>query len=99
MILFRLLAWLLILAGIGALGYDVIAMLANGTGTFEPVVFARLWLWIDQSSQLGINHFLEQSLGAGFNQAVLVPYLWGAPAFAVLLVPGILLRLLFRRRG
>ena len=48
MIVFRFLAYLLILAGIGILGHGIVGMLENGG--FEPVPFARLWLGIDQSS-------------------------------------------------
>ena len=96
MIVFRFLAYLLILAGIGLLGHGVVGMLQNGT--FEPVPFAGLWLWIDQSSLLGANHLLEQTFGADVQHSVLVPYFWGAPAFAVLLVPGVILWLVFRPR-
>ncbi len=97
MIVFRFLAYLLILAGIGILGHGVVGMLENGG--FEPVPFAKLWLWIDQSSLLGANHFLEQSLGADIQNSVLVPYFWGAAAYAVFLAPGILLWLVSRPRG
>ncbi len=96
MIVFRFLAYLLILAGIGILGHGIVGMLENGG--FEPVPFARLWLGIDQSSFLGANHFLEQNLGTDFHQSVLIPYFWGAAAYAVFLVPGILLWMVSRPR-
>ena len=96
MIVFRFLAYLLILAGIGLLGHGVVGMLQNGT--FEPVPFAQMWLWIHKSSMLGTNHFLEQTFGADFHQSFLIPYFWGAAAYAVLLVPGILLWMISRPR-
>ena len=81
MIVVRILAWLLLLAGIGVFGHAAVELLK--TGAFEPVVFAQIWLWIDQSAQLGAAHFLEQTFGADFNQSILIPYLWGAAAYAV----------------
>ena len=96
MIVFRILAWLLLLAGIGILGHAAVELLK--TGAFEPVVFAQIWLWIDQSAQLGAAHFLEQTFGADFNQSILIPYLWGASAYAVFLVPGVLLWMVSRPR-
>lgn len=96
MIVFRFLAYLLLLAGIGMLGHGVVGLLQNGT--FEPAVFAQLWLWIDQSAQLGAAHFLEQTFGADFHHSILIPYFWGAAAYAVFLVPGILLWMVSRPR-
>jgi len=96
MVVIRMLAWLLLLAGIGLFGHAAIELLK--TGSFEPVVFALFWVWIDRSSQLGVNHFLEQTFGAEFHQAFLIPYFWGAAAYAVFLVPGILLWMVSRPR-
>ena len=96
MIVFRFLAYLLILAGIGLLGHGVVGMLQNGD--FQPVPFAQMWLWIHKSSMLGTNHFLEQTFGADFHQSVLIPYFWSAAAYAVFLVPGVILWLIFRPR-
>ena len=96
MIVFRILAWLLLLAGIGIFGHAAVDLLK--TGAFEPVVFAQLWFSIDQSSQLGVNHFLEQTFGADIQQSLLIPYFWGAAAYAVILVPGVLLWMISRPR-
>ena len=96
MIVFRIFAWLLLIIGIGLLGHAAVGLIE--TGAFAPVVFAQLWLWIDQSSQLGANHFLEQTFGAEFSYSFLVPYFWGAAAYAVFLVPGVLLWMVSRPR-
>jgi len=96
MIVFRILAWLLLLAGIGIFGHAVVELLK--TGAFEPVFSAQLWRWVYQSGQLGAAHFLEQTFGARFNQSILIPYFWGAAAYAVFLVPGVLLWMASRPR-
>ena len=96
MIVIRFLAYLLIFAGVGILGHAVVGMLQNGT--FEPVLFAQVWLWIDQSAQLGASHFLERTFGVEFHHSVLIPYFWGAAAYAVFLMPGILLWMVSRPR-
>ena len=96
MIVFRMLAWLLLLAGFGVFGHAAVELLK--TDAFDPVVFAQLWLWIDQSAQLGAAHFLERTFGADFHQSILIPYFWGAAAYAVFLVPGVLLWMVSRPR-
>ncbi|MCY3828422.1 MAG: hypothetical protein F4114_08840 [Rhodospirillaceae bacterium] len=96
MIVVRMLAWLLLLIGICLFGHAAVELLKSGA--FEPVVFAQIWLWIDQSAQLGFSHFLERNLGAGLHHAVLIPYFWGAAAYAVFLVPGALLWMVSRPR-
>lgn len=96
MIVIRILAWLLLLAGIGLFGHAAVELAR--TGAFEPVLFAQVWLWIDQSAQLGFSHFLERTLGTGFHEAFLIPYFWGGAAYAVFLVPGILLWAVSRPR-
>jgi len=64
----------------------------------NPVALAQLWAWIDTASQLGTAHFFERTFGSDFHANVLVPYFWGAPAFAVFLILGGLLLLIFRKR-
>ncbi len=96
MIVFRMLAWLLLLFGVGLFGHAAVELLK--TGSFEPVVFALFWVWVDQSSQLGVNHFLEGTFGADFHHSILIPYFWGAAAYAVFLIPGVLLWMISRPR-
>ena len=90
MIVFRFLAYLLILAGIGLLGHGVVGMLQNGG--FEPVPFAQMWLWIRQVLDARHQPFPRAEPSAtDFHQSVLIPYFWSAAAYAVFLVPGVIL--------
>ena len=94
----RAVGWLLILAALAAVGRDFFAWL--DTGTWASVPFGQVWFDLHKDSLLLLQPALERHVS---------PFLWDpvmttileAPAWAVFLVPGVILLLLgsLRRRS
>ncbi|MGE0714311.1 MAG: hypothetical protein AB7P02_02615 [Alphaproteobacteria bacterium] len=97
MLLGRLLGWLLVGAALVAVGRDALA--SWQMGAWSPAPLAQLWTEIDRDS-------LEAFRAGGPRAVSFYPPLWdwlatpvlGWPAWAVFLVPGVLLLVLCRRR-
>ena len=96
MAFFRLIAVIFIVAGLLAVGYDIISSLQAGQG-FHALSLEGLWGLIHQGSLDGYRNWVTNSVpnpGPSISAAVL-----GFPAFAVFGVIGVLLGLLFQRRA
>jgi hypothetical protein len=91
MILVRIIGWMLLLAGIIVLGRDLIAW--RDAAVFAPQSLEQLWLELHHASLARLQGALAPWL-VGVLHAVLA--LWAAPS---LIVPGIVLVWLGRRRG
>jgi hypothetical protein len=96
MVVFRLLGWLLLLAGFVRLGLDLYAW--RMSGSFQPKVLGELWyeVWPTglQLFQPAVQRYLHPALWDDIVQPVL---LWWA--FAIFLGLGAALILVFQPRG
>lgn len=96
MIVLRILGYLLLLAGITALGVEILHSLEAGEWTI--LTGGEIWARIDRESLRATQVGIERHLG--------IPFLWDpillniilAPAWLVLGLPGLILILLARRR-
>jgi|SRR5215813_13767749 len=92
----RLLGWLVILGGLTVLGRDLLAW--RDGGAFQPIVLGQLWFDLHPSSlellQPAIQRYIHPALWDWVVQPLLLCY-----AFPTLLILGLILLILFRRRG
>jgi hypothetical protein len=96
MAFFRLIAVIFIVAGLLVVGFDIISSLQAGDG-FKALSLESLWQLLHAPSLDGYRQWVIASVpnpGPSISDAIL-----GFPAFAVFGVIGILLGLLFQRRG
>jgi hypothetical protein len=95
MIVGRVIGWIIVLAGLGVLARDVSAWV--DTKAWAPTALGQLWYELDRSSL---------NLVQAVTQRYISPFLWDRIivsvllcwAFAVFVVLGTLLLLVFRRR-
>lgn len=99
MIVGRFIGWLLVAAALVVVGRDLFAWWDRGA--YAAIPTQDLWLQLHPESHAGLQPTIER-LTAGFYPGawadLFVPAL-AAPAWVVLLVPGLLFLLLFRRRS
>ena len=95
-LIFKLLAWACIAAGVGLLFYAILPVVREGL-PFQPHPLGQIWSELHSSSQLGVAHTLERWLGESYH-SIIVPYFWNVPAFVILLILGLILWLLTARR-
>jgi hypothetical protein len=96
MIIGRLIGWIVFLAGAAVLFRDL--MVWNDTKTWAPLALGQLWYELNRSSL---------NLTQAVTQRYIHPFLWDPIivsvllcwAFAVLMVLGLLILVLFRRRS
>lgn len=94
----RAIGWLLILAGLAALGRDSFQWL--DTGTWQSVLFGQVWADLHRDSLLLLQPALERHVAEFLWDPVMTTILL-APAWLVFLAPGIALLLITapRRRS
>ncbi len=93
--LFRALGWILLFASLAVLVGDGITALQ--TGAFRFVAAGELWYRLDAGSLNLLQSVIQRYISAWIWDNAFVPALL-APAFIILLVPGILLLLMTRKR-
>ncbi len=97
MILFRLIALLLIVMALMVLGYDVLTSLGSPDGAFTLTGITGFWAIVHAPSLAGFSDFIANTapdFAKGIIETVMT---W--PAVAVLGGLGVVLAVLFRRRG
>lgn len=92
---FRVLGWLFLFACLAVLVGDGVSALQ--TGTFRFVAAGELWYRLDAGSLNLLQALIEQYVSTWLWDKVFVPGLL-LPAFLLLLVPGVSLSYLARRR-
>ena len=96
MIVGRILGWLFVLAGLAVLTRDVIGWL--DTGRFAPIVLGQLWFDLHSPSLNLVQAVIQRYIHPAVWDWGVTPLLF-CWAFAVFLVIGAVLVLLFRSRG
>lgn len=92
----RFLAWLFIALGLGALAYD--AWIFLDSGAVRLTALGQLWYWVHPGSLNLSQAVIERYIHPVLWDPVIITVLL-APAALVFLVIGIVLGLIFRRRG
>lgn len=95
----RIIGWLLVAAALVVVGRDLFAWWDRGS--YAAISARDLWAQLHPESQLALQPAIQKmtaSFYAGAWDTIFVPVL-AAPAWLVLVVPGVLFLLLFRRRG
>ncbi len=92
----RLLGWLFILGGLTVLGRDLIAWW--DAGEFQPIVLGQLWFDLHPGSLELLQPAIQRHVHPALWDWVVQPLLLGY-AFPTLLILGLFLLFLFRRRG
>ena len=95
MIVGRAIGYLLLLAAVAALAYDVAGWL--DAGSFAPQAAGELWFRLHHDSLNLAQAVVQRYVDPRLWDPVIVTLLL-APAFVVLGLPGLLLAILFRRR-
>src|SRR6266571_1743368 len=96
MIVGRLIGWIVFLAGVARLGWDLLVWIK--TGHWAPIALGQLWYELDRSSLNLVQAVIERYLHPFLWSPIIVSILlcW---AFAVLMVLGVLILAVFRRRA
>ena len=91
----RLIGWIIFLAGLSVLVRDVLVLI--DTGRWAPIALGQLWFDLNRSSLNLVQAVVQRYISARLWDGIIVHVLfWWA--FAVLMVLGALLLLVFRRR-
>jgi hypothetical protein len=96
MIVGRVIGWIVFLAGAAVLARDV--MLWIDTKAWAPIALGQLWYQLARSSLNLTQAIIQRYVLAYLWDPVIVSVLL-RPAFAVLMVVGVLLLFLFRKRA
>ncbi|HRE62115.1 MAG TPA: hypothetical protein PLA85_12080 [Micropepsaceae bacterium] len=97
MILFRLIALLLIVMALMVLGYDVLTSLGSPDGAFALTGLSGFWAIVHGPSMAAFADFVANTAPEWAQGAINM--IMGWPAVAVLGGLGVVLAVLFRRRG
>lgn len=92
----RFLAWLFIALGVGVFAYDVWVFL--NSGAVRLTALGQLWYWIHPGSLNLMQAVIERYVHPFLWDPIIINVLL-APAGVLLLAIGIVLALIFRRRG
>lgn len=95
MILLRWLGWLLLFVALGTWAYEAIMALIEWD--YRVIAGGELWARAGRNSLVGFQAFIEKQIWPWLWWNIVLPILQG-PAWAIPLVPGFLLIVLFRRR-
>ena len=95
MIIGRIIGVALLLIALAAFGHEVYG--AIGAGAYRFVTAGEIWVKIDANSLVGLQALIEKSIAPWLWSDVVLPVLLG-PAWAIPLVPGVLLLWFARRR-
>jgi hypothetical protein len=95
MIVGRLIGWILLLFGVAAAMRDLWAWAK--TGHWEPIVLGKLWYEVDRSSLNLVQAVVQRYIHPFLWDPIIVSILlsW---TFAVLMILGVLLLVVFRKR-
>ena len=96
MIVGRLIGWIILVAGAAVLARDVMVWI--DTKVWAPIALGQLWYQLNRSSLNLVQAIIQRHVLAFLWDPIIVSILlcW---AFAVLMVLGLLLVVLFRRRA
>ncbi len=96
MIVGRLIGWIILVAGAAVLARDVMVWI--DTKVWAPIALGQLWYQLNRSSLNLVQAIIQRHVLAFLWDPIIVSILlcW---AFAVLMVLGLLLIVLFRRRA
>ena len=95
MALLRGLGWLLLLIALGAWGYEAVMALIDWE--YRIIAGGELWSQLGRNSLVGFQALIEKQIWPWLWWNIALPILRG-PAWAIPLVPGAVLIVLFRRR-
>jgi len=96
MIVGRLIGWIVFLAGVARLVWDLLAWIK--TGRWAPIALGQVWYELDRSSLNLIQAVVQRYIHPFLWDPIIVSILlcW---AFAVLMVLGLLILAVFRKRA
>lgn len=95
MIVCRIVASVLLLTALGLFAYEIVGALSGGG--YELVAGGRLWASIHANSLVGFQALIEKNVSPWLWGEIILPILLG-PAWAIAVVPGLVLTILCRRR-
>ena len=95
MMIVRLLGFILLLVALAVFGHEVYR--AIGDGGYRLISGGELWFKFDGNSLVGFQALIEKNIAPWLWSDIVLPVLRG-PAWAIPLVPAVLLLLLGRRR-
>ena len=95
MVLCRSIAILFLLVALGLFIYEIVGAISGGS--YNLIAGGELWARIHSNSLVGFQALIEKNFLPWLWREVLLPILL-APAWAIVLVPGLLLALLCRIR-
>jgi hypothetical protein len=95
MIVCRFVATLFLLAALGLFAYEIFGALSGGG--YELIAGGRLWASIHANSLVGFQALIEKNVSPWLWGEIILPILL-APAWAIAVVPGLVLAILCRRR-
>jgi hypothetical protein len=95
MIIGRIISWLILATGVGLLAWAVIPVFRGEP--FAPEATGKIWSEVHQDSLLLLQPAIERHIAPWLWSDIVQPVLV-APAYLVLIILGILLTLIFRKR-
>ncbi len=95
MIICRSVAILFLLAALGLFAYEIVG--AKSGGGYDLIAGGELWADIHANSLVGFGALIEKNISPWLWGEIIVPILL-APAWAIAVVPGLVLAILCRSR-
>ena len=95
MIVCRIVASLFLLAALGLFAYEIVGAISGGG--YDLIAGGELWASIHANSLVGFGALIEKNISPWLWGEIIVPILL-APAWAIAVVPGLVLAILCRRR-
>lgn len=95
MMVCRIVAGLLLLAALGLFAYEIVGAISGGG--YDLIAGGELWASIHANSLVGFGALIEKNISPWLWGEIIVPILL-APAWAIAVVPGLVLAILCRRR-
>ena len=95
MIVCRIVASLLLLTALGLFAYEIVGAISGGG--YDLIAGGELWSRIHANSLVGFNALIEKNISPWLWGEIIVPILL-APAWAIAVMPGLVLAILCRRR-
>ena len=95
MIICRSVAILFLLAALGLFAYEIVGAISGGG--YDLIAGGELWANIHANSLVGFGALIEKNISPWLWGEIIVPILL-APAWAIAVVPGLVLAILCRSR-
>ncbi len=95
MIICRSVAILFLLAALGLFAYEIVGAISGGG--YDLIAGGELWADIHANSLVGFGALIEKNISPWLWGEIIVPILL-APAWAIAVVPGLVLAILCRSR-